>query len=193
MRTLQSFVDNSMLGDGALRLRIKNRERNPKYQFSQIETHTDYVEWIEATLKTFGLTKGSINAKGSWRLETRNSKELLPLYYRWYGYGRKKVPADIRFTWETLAMLIMDDGSNTRGAVQLYTMAFDVEELDVLIGAMYRDLGIHVSINKHHNKSILYIPRQVLTDYGNELRPYVLPSFEYKFEALPKSRKNGEP
>lgn len=203
MRTLQSFIDASMLGDGALRLRVANRERNPKYQLSQVGTHTDYVEHIEQLLTHYGLTvrkyfipayvRGSINAKDSWRLETRNNANLLPYYYRWYGYGKKKVPADIVLDWFSVALWIMDDGSVTRGAYQIYSMSFSEEENYLLTTALYRDLGISANVINHHGKKIISIPKRFTAQIIENTKPYIVPSFAYKFEALSKPRKNGEP
>lgn len=207
MKTLQSFVDASMLGDGALRLRTNNSEKNPKYQLSQIALHTDYVEWIEKELSSFGLVVKKyfipsntrttienvvINAKDSWRLETWNNSQLLPLYYRWYGYGKKQVPADITLDWQALAMWIMDDGSLARNAYQIYSMSFSELENYVLTNALSRDLNISATVINHHGKKIINIPTRYTEIIINNTQPYITPSFTYKFKALDKSRKYGE-
>ena len=205
MRTLQSFIDASMLGDGGLRLRKSNREENPKYQFSQVETHTDYVTYIGNVLIDYGLTvrryfiSGKIkirksdgyvyNAHNSWRLETWNSPELLSSYYRWYGYGKKKIPADIKLDWYSLAHWIMDDGSLSRNSYQIYSMSFTEDEQYLLTNVLYRDLDISSTVIKHHGKHIINISTRCTENIVNNIYPFILPSFTYKLKALSKSRE----
>lgn len=192
----ERFVEASLLGDGCLRLRKANRNKNANYQFSQIALHKDYVDWICEIMKDVGPAKtyfipgkydkkNNITAKDAYRLETGARALWTPLYYKWYPNNKKTVPSDLTIDAQTMAIWIMDDGTYNwrRNTMEIYSMSFDEEQHKLLKQVIYRDLNLEATIGNHHGFKVIRFNKKNLTPLIELISPYMLPSFEYKVKA----------
>jgi len=75
----------------------------------------------------------------------------------------------------------MDDGSYTGSGIRIYTNAFTLKEIDLLINAFNNKLGLKV--NKHiqnKNQYALYIPKKELLKIVILIKEFIHPTMIYK-------------
>jgi hypothetical protein len=76
----------------------------------------------------------------------------------------------------------MDDGGFTGSGLKLYTNAFKVEDLNLLIGALYKIFGLNATINKTSidKQHTLYISKRQLPLVIDLVEKYMHPTMLYK-------------
>lgn len=75
----------------------------------------------------------------------------------------------------------MDDGSTmgTRGCA-LNTQNFTLKEQEKLADVLGRNFHLEVNIHKDRNKYRLYITANSKDSFTQIIKPFIIPSFEYK-------------
>uniref|UniRef100_UPI0030E10E08 hypothetical protein n=1 Tax=Daedaleopsis nitida TaxID=1140402 RepID=UPI0030E10E08 len=115
--------------------------------------------------------------------------------------GKKVIPANIAeyLTAVSLAYWIMDDGGYTGSGLKLYTNAFSLEDLNLLVEAINKNFSISVTIHKssiEHQYTLyiskkqlkwvidltLYISKKQLKWVIDLVKEYMLPSLLYKLK-----------
>lgn len=107
------------------------------------------------------------------------------LYESFYPNGVKVVPVNIADLLSpiSLAYWIMDDGSFTGNGIKLYTDAFSLIELDLLIKALDKNFKIKATINIHNSAKgqyNLYISKSQLPLVRSLVKEYIHPEMMYK-------------
>ena len=98
--------------------------------------------------------------------------------------GKKVIPANIAeyLTAVSLAYWIMDDGGYTGSGLKLYTNAFSLEDLNLLVEAINKNFSISVTIHKSsiEHQYTLYISKKQLPLVIELVKEYMHPSMLYK-------------
>lgn len=112
----------------------------------------------------------------------RTFKELKSDYYdKLYKDGIKYINEELLYTIEPLGLATwyMDDGSNGISGYVLCTNCFSIEDL-LIIKSVFKDkFNINCNIRKDHT---IYIPSNSKFTFRNLIKPYIIPSMEYKIE-----------
>ena len=106
------------------------------------------------------------------------------LYETFYVNGKKIIPTNIAelLTPVSLAFWIMDDGGFTGSGLKLYTNAFSLDDLNLLVDALDKNLSIKATINKSSIKDqqTLYISKKQLPLVVDLVKDHMHPSMLYK-------------
>lgn len=191
----RELLVGSLLGDGTMRL--GKGARNTNLKIEQGLKQKDYVFWKYEVLKPFVLTEPRM----SYRYDTNKEKyskswwfrtvrhplltEVFNLFYVGDGYrsGRKIVPNAIQndLTPLTLAVWIMDDGSYSRGVLDISTYSFRLSEIELLQRAISNRYNIHFRLHSDRDKGYrMYCNKTETNALINVIIPYIIPSMMYK-------------
>lgn len=129
----------------------------------------------------------------SWRFSTVSHSSLTAFYRLFYRGGIKVVPMnidDLIIHPLTLAVWLMDDGSKNQDVLFLSTQNFAIQEQEQLCGCLWKNFGIESTLNFHSISNGARLYRIRLTREGSKkawriVRPYIIPSLQYKFSAIP--------
>lgn len=86
----------------------------------------------------------------------------------------------------SLAYWIMDDGGFTGYGLKLYTNAYTLKNLNILINALNKNFSIYPSINKTSIKDqyTLYIPKNQMPILIDLVKEFIHPSMLYKLNMV---------
>ena len=201
-KILVKYLGAFLLGDGCLSL-SSNHSKNARYSLSQLAIHKDYVEWQASILenitsvsvwkKDAWVDKNNVNHRDILYLKTKSVPFYTTLYRRNYINGRKIVSVhDLKqFDYECMAIWMMDDGSiwinkYNNPIITLCTNNFSHGDVMLLQQMLREKFDIDANIVKQRSKKgniqfVLRIARNEQSKYLlDAIRPYILPSFEYK-------------
>ncbi len=202
-KILTKYVSAFVLGDGGL-FRNGTPNSNARYMLSQTAAHKDYVEWQQCILNNLTSSeiyeKAAYTDKAGWnhktqlKLQTKSLPFFTTIRGRWYIDNKKVIsPHDLLLLdAEFLAILYMDDGSLTttsgRGRkfrrIDISTQAFSWADNMLLRDTIAHTLNIHMDVKKTNYPSgikyALTLKHKYVPDFIEIVKPYVLPSFEYK-------------
>lgn len=82
--------------------------------------------------------------------------------------------------YESLAHIIMGDGSYTHKGVTLNLQSFTVKELILLINVFYIKFDIKCTLHKSRNKYVIYINVESMKKLYPHIEPFIIPSMKYK-------------
>ncbi len=178
-------------------MRIGKGACNANFKIDHCLKQKEYVFWKYEIMKDFVLTPQKVSVRKdqdgniypkSWWFRTLRHPELTKLYDEFYtkdGYrtGKKVVPKWLikEFNEYIAAVLIMDDGSYNKEAIDISTYSFSKEDIEILIHAfskklnvkfhMYRDrdIGYRIYANKEETKKLI-----------EKISPYIIPEMMYK-------------
>ena len=106
------------------------------------------------------------------------------MFEEFYVNGKKVIPANIAdlLTSVSLAYWIMDDDGFTGNGLKLYTNAFKLEDLNLLVDAINKNFTISVTIHKSsiEHQYTLYISKKQLPLVIELVKEYMHPSMLYK-------------
>jgi len=160
---LKQVLIGNILADVYMRSGLcQSVNANSRIIFRQGSTNTDYLLHLYDLFKEFALNPPSITTiidKDTKKSRYNLSFATLSLpcfnefYDLFYFEGRKRVPLNISkyLTKVSLAYLIMDQlsqGGFTGNGLKLYTNAFKIEDLNLLIEALNKNFGLKATINK---------------------------------------------
>ena len=100
-----------------------------------------------------------------------------------YSNRVKTLPSNIYdlINYETLAHIIMCDGSFKDKGLTLNLQSFSLNELVTLINIFYIKFGIESTINKSRDKHVIYIKVKSVKQLYPKIEPYLVNSMKYKF------------
>jgi hypothetical protein len=98
---------------------------------------------------------------------------------------------------EALAIIFMTDGGSylAKGkykGITLNTKGFSEADNLALGKAIYEKLNIRTTINRHYNYFLLRVKSADVELFCETVKPYILPSFQYKLERLTPEDQGGE-
>jgi hypothetical protein len=115
-----------------------------------------YCEYVERTLKSFGILEGgrirkvynkSSNCYG-YRYRSLHYVELLPIYRQWYPNNKKIVPKTVKLTPSTIRQWYIGDGTlnnhDSRSSIRLCTDSFTISDVKCLVKQLI-NLGFEVT------------------------------------------------
>jgi len=188
----EDIICGMLLGDGFL-------ERNGRY-LRLVADHgssqTNYVRWLADQLVVFKpslLFKRRLDSRtqktyGHCILRTRTSPKLEKFFDLFYERGRKRIPPLLKelISPMILAVWIMDDGykRNDCHALRLNTQGYTWEEQEIIKLAL-NQMGIKANIHKQKKYHLVYIPSCSMDKLIGIIKPFVVPSMEYKLGLTP--------
>lgn len=208
------YISSFVIGDGCLALAGK-RNNNARYHFQQHVSHKDYVDWQANIIENICpvtvverkpyTDKNGWNHNGSYVLTSRSLPFFTTIRSRWYIEGKKVVsPHDIRlFDAESLAVWFMDDGclcKHKKNKINYYwinmaTQSFSWADNKFLRDFLADKFDIHADIGTRKYTSgikyVLNIKKRNVQTFLDTVKPYILPSFQYKLE-LPHEEHSTE-
>ena len=194
-RDQRALLVGSLLGDGTMRR--GEGARNANYKVEHGLAQKSYVFWKYEWLKPFvpkepALSYRYDSVKGkypkSWWFRTMRHPLLTEIYDLFYvgdGYrtGKKIVPQTIEDELSPLALAawILDDGSYSRGVIEISTYSFTIPDIERLQEARRNRYGIESRYHRDRDKGYRMYCNQSQTRLLIEaIAPYVIPSMAYK-------------
>jgi LAGLIDADG DNA endonuclease family len=113
---------------------------------------------------------------------TRTNPVFSEWHHRFYGEGRKTVPADIARDLSPLALAVwlMDDGAADYAGVTFQTHSFGREGSDRLAAVLRDRHCLKASVRGNRGGWIVYVHASSLTRLTETVEPHLLPQFTYK-------------
>ncbi len=183
----RDIIIGTLLGDGFLERNGKNVRLIVDHSLSQRE----YVIWKKKQLWSIPSVVSEKQRKDprtnkfySHCILRTHSLSLFEEYVQLFYLGRRKcIPSGLPelLSPQMLAVWIMDDGyrRNDCNAMRLNTQSFSFEEQCIIQQAL-KKFQIESTIQKHKNAFVIYIPSRSMETLRSLIRPYVIPSMEYK-------------
>lgn len=179
---------------------------NSHYYIKQLSIHDDYILWQASILEqitnvTIKHNNGYVDDRGytikpQTVLTTRNHPFYTILRERIYNNGVKTISIhDLKLLdWQCMAIFYMDDGwletkMNKNGTmyvrIGIASHSFSEAENYILTAAIKEKLGVRFETKKHKQRSGIYkyyirTSKYEANKFLEGVRPFILPSFEYK-------------
>ena len=210
----KALIIGSLLGDGTMRLGKGARNVNFKVDHGLMQK--DYVEWKYQILKPFVFTEPKISYRydengdryaKSWWFRTIRHPIFTQIYKKFYKgekyrNGKKIIPLKIKEEINpfVLAVWIMDDGSYSKGRIDISTYSFSLKEINTLQEPIKNVLGIRANYYRDRDKGFrMYFNQEDTKKLIKVIHPYIIPSMMYKIgfrnpvttEFLPFAKKAG--
>ena len=191
----KSFIIGSLLGDGTMWL--GKGAKNANFKVEQGLEQKDFVFWKYEILKSLVFTEPKISYRNdsngnkyqkSWWFRTIRHPLLTEISNRFYikdGYktGRKIVPNDLVEDLDAfgLAVWVMDDGSYSKGKIDISTYSFQLSEINLLCKILKNKFGIQMNYYRDRDKGYrMYCNIKETQKLISTIKPYVIPSMMYK-------------
>jgi len=191
----KAVIIGSLLGDGTMRIGKGAKNANLKTEHGLEQKK--YVEWKYRILRPFVFTKPKMSYRykenggkypKSWWFRTIRHPILTEIYRHFYlgeGYrnGRKIISLNIKndFTPLALAVWIMDDGSYSKGIINISTYSFSLQEIYYLQGCFKKKFEIEATFYKDRDKGYrMYCRKKETNKLISIIYPYIIPSMMYK-------------
>ena len=191
----KAVIIGSLLGDGTMRIGKGAKNANLKTEHGLEQKK--FVEWKYRILQPFVFTKPKISYRyrendekypKSWWFRTIRHPILTEIYRQFYlgeGYrnGRKIIPLNIKndFTPLALAVWIMDDGSYSKGIIDISTYSFSLQEICYLQECFKKKFKIETTFYKDRDKGYrMYCRKKETNKLISIIYPYIIPSMMYK-------------
>lgn len=188
----RDIIFGMLLGDGFL-------ERNGKY-VRLITDHggsqKEYVHWLVSQLTDLNpklvykkrIDRRSLKVYDHCILRTNTSPKLEKFFTLFYEGKRKIIPSSLSkiISPMVLAVWIMDDGykRNDCKAMRINTQSYSLKEQEI-IRQSFLEKGIKVNIHKQKQHYLVYIPSSSMDSFIRIIKPYIIPSMEYKICLTP--------
>lgn len=194
----RDIIVGLLLGDG--HLETKNHGRTYRLKIEHSINQKEYVDWQYAIFKNHTRTGPKL------KVQMVNGKQYQKYYFstiatgslRFYGqqfypHGKKCVPKFIGKMLEPqgLAVWFMDDGSyksKQHRSLILNTQGFVPQDIVRLQKVLQEKFSIETVRRKQKEGEQIYIPGKQVPGFIQKIKPYILPSMEYKIRltSLPK-------
>lgn len=191
----KAVIIGSLLGDGTMRIGRGAKNANLKIEHGLKQKR--YVNWKYHILQSFVFTKPKMSYRyrennekypKSWWFRTIRHPILTEIYRRFYlgeGYrnGKKIIPLNIKddFIPLTLAVWIMDDGSYSRGRINISTYSFSLQEIRYLQKYLEEQFKIEAVFYKDRDKGYrMYFRKQETNKLIRIIHPHIISSMMYK-------------
>jgi len=193
--TQRSLIIGSLLGDGTMRM--GKGAINANFKVEQGLAQRDYVLWKYEILKPLVFTEPKISYRytaqkekypKSWWFRTIRHPLLTGIYNMFYisqGYktGRKIIPKNIIDELDALglAIWIMDDGSYSKGHIDISTYSFLEPEINLLQLTLKKKFDVEIKYYKDRDKGYrMYCNMKETKKLIQTIKPYIIPSMMYK-------------
>lgn len=205
-KQLSKLVNYMATFDGGIYTPYKPKPTSkPNCQFimNMRKENEDYVMWVKETLENItGVNiyeRGDYNTDGysrqpQLRLESNRHPYFTKVRERIYIDNHKVIdPHTLKqMDAEALAIIFMCDGGtgldnrhkNPHAQIKLHTKGFSHPENAALSKAIYEKTGIITNVNTHGKYYYLNVATKSHKLFYETVKPYVLPSFDYKFERI---------
>lgn len=191
----QSLIIGSLLGDGTMR--IGKGAANANFKVEHGLQQKDYVLWKYEILKSLVLTGPKLSFRydengrkyeKSWWFRTIRHPRLTRIYSTFYktnGYrcGKKIVPQSIIESIDPMAcaVWIMDDGSYSKGKIDISTYSFSLSEIKFLQSIIADKFNILMNFYQDRNKGYrMYSNVRETKKLIEVIYPYVIQTMAYK-------------
>lgn len=166
-------------------------KHNCRFRFKQSIIHMEYLLYVYNILSHYCISSPFIKDS---RLKGKIFKQIefitmaLPCFSilrRLFYKGRIKViPSNIYdlFNYESLAHVIMCDGSFTNKGIVLNLQNYTSKELCTLINLFYIKFNISSTLHKSRNQFVIYLPVKSVKLIYPHIYPYIIDSMKYKIE-----------
>jgi len=163
----------------------------------------DYVLWVKETLENITSVRvkskkdyntDGYNRKPQLRLESNRHPFFTKIRDRIYIDNHKVIDPHMLklMDAEALAIIFMCDGGtsldnrhkNPHCKIDLHTKGFSYADNMALSKAIYDKTGINTKVHKHSKYFYLNVATKSHKLFYETVKPYVLPSFDYKFERI---------
>lgn len=187
----KQLVLGTLLGDGGLWKGGPNK--NAKYHMVHSVKQREYFFYKYKILQPFALdylkTKAYLpeTNKNYWELRcgTMRHPGFNYFYDMFYGNG-KKLPANL-YNWlnpYVLALWYMDDGSKSTYGCIFCTLNFTYNEHLFMIDVLKKKFDLNASIGQYNRPTGIFyrldLHKKETDKLFNIIKPYILPSMEYK-------------
>lgn len=193
-----------LLGDGWL----ERHGQGVRLGVSQIERYGDVMQWLLILLYGMGYTdriqlgapllRKKVNALPYYQVRSFTFSSLSYNYYQWYkvdstGVTVKGLPPQAYLeqylTPLGLAIWIMGDGSGMRdGGFKISSHSFTQAQNELLCKLLWDKYKIYATVLNEQNKySYIRVWKRSVPSLFSLVKPYLLPSCEYKFRHVKQS------
>ena len=224
---LIEFLIGKLLGDGFARKgtsKIKENATGTIFTFAQSSKQLEYIENMYSFLLEYNLCGDRIPHLERTNLKETNSDNITYKYtlytksniyfdniydafYRYDPITKHYVKGLYNkefiynyFTPFSLAIWIMDDGTNQNGHIKLCTDSFTKKDIEWLQDLLLNKLNIKSNLHEAKNKIYkpdqfrIYIVAKSMPRLRNIVTPYFIPSMLYKlFDNKSKTPKDNRP
>ena len=191
----RALIIGSLLGDGTMR--IGKGAKNANFKAEHGLEQKEYLFWKYRLLKSLVFTEPKISYRyrdnkekypKSWWFRTIRHPlltEIYNLFYEGDGYrnGVKIVPRTIEqeLTPLALAAWIMDDGSYSRGNIDISTYSFTLSNINMLCAVLEKKFGVKSKFYRDRDKGYrMYCNRAETKKLTTIIAPYLIESMKYK-------------
>ena len=186
----REVIIGCLLGDG--RLECRSKEGSARLRIHHGWKQKDLVFWKYKILKDLVshpprkivCWKNPKDSKDyySWYFHTLTLKEFREFYQAFYQNGHKRLPERISeiLTPISLAVWVMDDGCFDGKSLILNTQHLSFTDNKALQEVLKRKFDLDSGINKDRKNWRLRIYRKSFRRLQNLIKPYIIPSMEYK-------------
>lgn len=190
----KKIIIGSLLGDGTMYIGKKGQNANFKVEHGLAQEQ--YTKWKYAILKPWVATEPKISFRyrengekyqKSWWFRTIRHPILTELHNKFYvveGVNRKKLlPKDLPGEIDplVLAVWIMDDGSFSKGRIDISTYCFSISEISFLQDILRDKFGLKALSYKDRDKGIrIYFNKSETAKTIQIISPYIISPMRYK-------------
>lgn len=187
---LEQLIIGSMLGDGYL-TKISHGAKNSRLSIAHSINQKLYANWKHDILSSYNLGNKLcynkiINSryKNGFIEEYRFKSKADPIftYVRNLFYPDDKKILNLDYISKInelgLAIWILDDAHKAPYGYQINTQSFSIQEIEFLRDLLLSKFNIKTTYQKFDN--IIYIRSSSVNQLDDLIKPYVIPSMEYK-------------
>jgi hypothetical protein len=191
----EDFIIGSLLGDGTMRIGEGAKNANLKIEHGLEQKK--YVEWKYQILKPFVFTEPKLSYRyredgekyeKSWWFRTLRHPFFTQIYHQFYqgdGHrnGKKIIPKSLKYDLNPFifAIWIMDDGSYSRGAIDISTYCFSLDEIQFLQECILYAFKIESKFYRDRDKGYrMYFSKQETRKVIDIICLHIIPSMKYK-------------
>ena len=184
----KSVIIGSILGDGYLRI-IPGR-KDAFLEINHSIKAKEYVDWKYDALKDICQSppterESGQNGRKAYRFFTRQHPEITKLMNKFYKFGRKIIPKDLKLDPVILAVWFMDDGSKARKSdVYLNTQQFSFLDQKRFL-YLLRQMGLKARLNKDKKYYRIRFLKESVPKLNQIIAPFIVESMKYKLSYDP--------
>lgn len=170
-------------------------KHNCRFRFKQSLKHSEYVVYLYFKLRHYCISPPFM------KISRLNGKEFLQvefvtmalpcfsiLRYTFYEGRIKIVPNNIYdlINYETIAHMIMGDGSFTNKGLTLNLQSFKLKELILLLNVLKIKYNLDCTIHKSRHQYVIYLKVHSVKALYPKIKDFIIPSMKYKFDKVLK-------
>lgn len=202
-KQLNKLVSYMATFDGGIYYPHKRKESsnvNCQFIMQMSKENEDYLLWVKKTLENitsvrltdrFDYNSDGYSRKPQLRIETNRHPYFTKLRDRLYVDNHKVIDPHMlkQMDAESLAIIFMCDGGtnldvrnkNPHASIKLHTKGFSYADNMSLSKAIYDSTGVITTVNRHGKYYNLSVSTKTHKLFYETVKPYVKPSFDYKF------------